>query len=248
LITDLSLVAVFIEGVYFPDGGRVSNFQNWSILSLPEEAMQLNLEVIERWLIAWSLARGLPLPVREGGGLAVEVGWPDQLRRFVFLDDGPALQRCAANVTEPFVHIKAAVEPDRLQAALPAGWELEELRYLMYRDGAMSASAAAPAGYTVSARPEHGAQLVRFIDAEGTTAAAGRVVLHGKTASFDRIMTHERHRRKGLASAVMLELDRMAVQANVSERLLVATEEGRALYLALGWQELAPYSTFIFAG
>lgn len=207
--------------------------------------MQLNLDVLERWLTAWSLARGFPLPVREGGGLSVEVGQPDQLRRYVFVDAGPELQACAARVTEPFVHLKAAVEPDRMRQALPPGWELEELRYVMWRDDPMSAAAPAPAGYTVTAKREHGAHLVRLIDEAGAVAAAGRVVLLGKTASFDRIITHEQHRRKGLASAVMLELDRMAVQAKVSERLLVATEAGRALYLALGWQELAPYSTFI---
>ena len=209
--------------------------------------MELNLDLLERWLTAWSLARGLPLPVREGEGLSVEVGWPDQLRRHVFVDAGPALQACAARVSEPFVHLKAAVDPDRMRQALPPGWQFEEPRYLMYRDGAMAAATATPPGYTISARPEHGAHLVRFIDAEGTTAAAGRVVLRGKTAAFDRVMTHEQHRRKGLASAVVLELDRMAVQANVSERLLVATEAGRSLYLALGWQVLAPYSTFVFA-
>ncbi|HEU4775603.1 MAG TPA: GNAT family N-acetyltransferase [Telluria sp.] len=210
--------------------------------------MQVSLDVLERWLTAWSLARGLPLPVREQGGLSVEVGLRDQLRRYVFVDAGPALQACAARVTEPFVHLKAAVDPAPMRQALPPGWELEELRYLMWHDGAMAAGSAAPAGYTITAKREHGAHLVRFIDAEGTIAAAGRVVLHGKTASFDRVMTHELHRRKGLASAVMLELDRMAVQAGVSDRLLVATEAGRSLYLTLGWQLLAPYSTFIFMG
>lgn len=209
--------------------------------------MGVDLDLLERWLTAWSLSRGLPLPVHEGGGLSVEVGKPDHLRRHVFAEAGPALQACAARVSEPGVHLKVPVGPEEMRQALPPGWELEELRYLMHCGAAMAAESAAPAGYSVRAEREHGAHVVRLIDAGGTTAASGRVVLHGKTAVFDQIETHELHRRKGLGSAVMLELDRLAVQARVSERLLVATEAGRALYLALGWQVLAPYSTFITA-
>jgi GNAT superfamily N-acetyltransferase len=62
---------------------------------------------------------------------------------------------------------------------------------------------------------------------------------------FDRIETLEPHRRKGLAAALMFALDAFAEKAGVSERLLVATDAGRALYLSLGWLELAPYSTAV---
>ncbi|HEY0062075.1 MAG TPA: GNAT family N-acetyltransferase [Telluria sp.] len=207
--------------------------------------MTPDLPLLERWLTAWSLSRGLPLPVHEQGGLSVEVGWPEQRRRFVFADAGAALQACAAGITEPFVHLKAPVAPAAMQQALPPGWELEELRYLMSCRVAMSGAVAVPSGYSLNIEPAHGAQLIRLIDASGTTAASGKLVLHGATAVFDQIETHEQHRRKGLASVVMRELDRLAEQAKVSERLLVATEAGRPLYLALGWDVLAPYSTFL---
>ncbi|NHZ36198.1 GNAT family N-acetyltransferase [Massilia sp. CCM 8692] len=75
----------------------------------------------------------------------------------------------------------------------------------------------------------------------------GRVVVHGTTAVFDRIETFAPHQRKGLGSALMAALDPLAQQAGVSERLLVATEAGRSLYLALGWRVLAPYSTAVLA-
>jgi hypothetical protein len=42
---------------------------------------------------------------------------------------------------------------------------------------------------------------------------------------------------------VTLALDGLAVEAGVSERLLVATSDGAALYGALGWRHLAPFST-----
>ncbi|SHG51053.1 GNAT family N-acetyltransferase [Massilia sp. CF038] len=209
--------------------------------------MTVDLNLLERWLTAWSLSRGLPLPVHESGGLAVDVGWPDQLRRHVFLDAGPAMQACAAAIRAPFTHIKAPVLPEQMQASLPPGWVVEELRYLMACNGPMTATAT-PEGYTVSTGKDNGARFINLCTADGTIAASGRVVLHGATAVFDRIETHEQHRRKGLASAVMLELDALARQACVSERLLVATEAGRPLYLALGWHLLAPYSTFIYMG
>lgn len=84
--------------------------------------MNLNLALIERWLTGRSLARGLPLPIKNSGGLCVEVGSAEELRRHVFLDAGPALQACAAQTRVPLVFLKAAVAPDVMRAALPGSW------------------------------------------------------------------------------------------------------------------------------
>ena len=206
----------------------------------------VDLSLLERWLTGWSLSRNLPLPSHDGGGLVVEVGWPDQLRRHVFADPGPALREWASRIHEPLVHVKAPVDPDQLMRALPAQWEFEVLRYLMSRATSVGGSVMAPPGYMAHVEVEHGAQVVRFTDANGQVAAEGRVVLHGGTAVFDRIETLESHRRKGLGSALMAALDALAEQAGATERLLVATEAGRELYLRLGWTVLAPYSTAVF--
>ena len=205
----------------------------------------LDLNLLERWLTGWSLARGLPLPLHASGGLVVEVGWPEQLRRHVFLDAGRELQECAARISDPFVYLKAAVDPGRMRQALPDRWQIEPPRYLMCRTAALDVPVELPAGYVSEVRLEHAAHVIRFIDAAGETAAKGGVVLHRGTAVFDRIETHEHHRGKGLATAVMLALDEIAEAAGVSERLLVATEPGRGLYAKLGWQVLAPYSTAV---
>ena len=205
----------------------------------------VDLNLLERWLTGWSLARGLPLPARFGGGLTVEVGWPEQLRRHVFLDAGQELQQCAARISEPFVYLKAAVDPGQMRQALPERWQIERPRYLMSCTTAMAGAAALPAGYGSDVRLEHGAHVIRFVDGAGEVAATGGVVLHRGTAVFDRIGTLEHHRGKGLATALMFALDELAAAAGVSERLLVATEAGRGLYLKLGWQVLAPYSTAV---
>lgn len=207
--------------------------------------MHVDLSLLDRWQTGWSLSRGVPLPTHGGGGLIVEVGWPEHLRRHVFVDAGRELQECAAHIHAPFVYLKAAVDPEQLRRALPAAWKIESPGYLMARPAAMAAPVAPPAGYSAGGHLEHGAHVIRFADATGQPAASGRVVLNGRTAIFDQIETLEPHRRKGLGTALMAALDALAEQAGVSERLLVATEAGRPLYLSMGWQVLAPYSTAV---
>jgi GNAT superfamily N-acetyltransferase len=208
----------------------------------PGAAPDLNL--LERWLSGWSLARGLPLPRREDGGLVVDVGLPDQLRRHVFADAGPALRECAARINEPLVFIKACVDGDTLRRALPPPWIVEAPRYLMRCDGPMR-EAAPPAAYTIAHARRHGAAIVHIVDTTGAIAASGQLVVHGATAIFDQIETAPAHRRRGLGLSLMGALDALARQAGVDERLLVATDAGRQLYLRLGWQVLAEYSTAV---
>jgi GNAT superfamily N-acetyltransferase len=207
--------------------------------------MNVDLSLLERWLTGWSLARGLPLPRHHGGGLVVEVGWPEQLRRHVFVEAGRELRECASQIHAPFIYLKAAVDADQMRRALPAHWTMESPRYLMYRPTAIARPVTPPAGYIASVEVEHGACVVRYADSTGQTAASGRVVLNHGSAVFDRIETLEPHRGRGLGTALMSALDALAEQAGVAERLLVATEAGRALYLGLGWQVLAPYSTAV---
>lgn len=206
----------------------------------------IDLDLLERWLAGWSLSRGVPLAERRAGGLVVEVGWPEQLRRHVFVDAGSALRDCAAQIHEPFVFLKAAVDNAAMRRALPGRWAIEAPRYLMCLAGPMAAVEASP-GYFAMVGKEHGAYVVRFADASGEPAAIGRIVLHDGTAVFDRIETSAAHRRRGLARAVMSELDRLAQAAGATERLLVATAAGRALYELLGWRLLAPYATAVLA-
>jgi GNAT superfamily N-acetyltransferase len=215
------------------------------LFELDAEFMPLDLPLLERWLTGWSLARGLPLPQPFGGGLVVEVGWPEQVRRYVFAEAGEALQACAAHIQAPFVYLKAAVEPAQLRQALPPAWQIEAPRYFMCCPTPMRPLGPLPTGYEAQLHLEHGASVIRLLDAAGQTAATGRVVLHHGTAVFDRIETQEPHRRKGLGTHILVALDVLAVQAGITERLLVATEAGRELYQRLGWQVVAPYSTAI---
>lgn len=201
--------------------------------------------LLERWLTGWSMSRGVPLPVREKSGWRVEVGMPLHLRRHVFLDAGPALQACAGQIHAPHIYLKVAVDPAVLRAALPARWTVEAPGYLMQGFASTSRPKALPSGYSVETSPDKGATLVRVLHASGELAASGRIAMHQACAVFDQIVTSESHRRRGLGTVVMQSLDAIAAQANVAERLLAATEDGRGLYLSLGWRLLSPWSTAV---
>ena len=207
--------------------------------------MNLNLDLIERWLTGRSLARGLPLPFHNAGGLCVEVGAAGELRRHVFLDAGPALQACAAQTQTPLIFLKAPVAPDVLRASLPDRWKVEDVAYLMLGPAATSRNTSLPPDYHVSLEAEYGGHVVRVIHASGELAASGRLAVHAGCAVFDQIVTDKAHRRLGLATVVMLNLDAVAEQAGATDRLLVATEAGRGLYQRLGWTVLAPWSTAV---
>lgn len=58
---------------------------------------------------------------------------------------------------------------------------------------------------------------------------------------YDRIFTEPDHRRKWLGGA-LVQTCYDARQHPTGTELLVATEDGRALYSALGWETLSHYS------
>ncbi|WP_420833425.1 GNAT family N-acetyltransferase [Sphingomonas pollutisoli] len=82
----------------------------------------------------------------------------------------------------------------------------------------------------------------RVFSQEGTIAASGYAAETQGVFIYDRIITEPAHRRRGLGQALMIALRATRKQPD-SPELLVATEEGRALYSTLGWETISPYST-----
>lgn len=80
-----------------------------------------------------------------------------------------------------------------------------------------------------------------FTDA-GALAASGYAAETNDVFVYDRIITDPDHRRRGLGRALMLTLHDARHNLSATE-LLVATEDGRTLYSALGWTTISPYST-----
>ncbi len=198
--------------------------------------------LLRRWLTARSLARGLPLPVPDHGGWRVDTGQPDERCRHVFAGPSTGLRALALTVDDPLTVIKMCGDGEQLLALMPPGWRLRQIGYLMVHDGAPPAMAPLPAGYRLAVTAEGMATAARIFCEDGSIAASGGAVEHDGVFIFDAIATSVAHRRRGLGSALMAALG--ASQRNpASRRILVATEDGRALYLKLGWTVLSPYAT-----
>jgi predicted GNAT family acetyltransferase len=76
-------------------------------------------------------------------------------------------------------------------------------------------------------------------------AAIGRLIVVDDVAVYDRVITEEEHRRKGLASIVLAKLEEIALSKGVSNNFLVATQQGKLLYESLGWKLYSSYTSIV---
>jgi predicted GNAT family acetyltransferase len=103
-------------------------------------------------------------------------------------------------------------------------------------------TAALPPGYRIEMLASGATTSVRITGETGELAASGYATEAGGVFLYDRIVTEIDHRRRGLGSAVMSALAGVR-QSAASVPVLVATEDGRALYTQLGWTLHTPFST-----
>ncbi|MCW6531701.1 GNAT family N-acetyltransferase [Sphingomonas sp. MMSM20] len=193
------------------------------------------------WLAARSIARGVPLPVASHGGYRVDTRSDTETARWVFAHAGPGLESLARAIHAPRHFLKLCATPDVLHAALPPGWQIHPPGYFMIANAAPPNQTPAP-GYEIAIERRGAVTQVRITAADGTPAASGYAAETAEAFIYDRIETAPAHRRRGLGGAVMAALHR-AKRRQETPELLVATEEGRALYTTLGWRVLSPYST-----
>ncbi|MCJ9429159.1 GNAT family N-acetyltransferase [Kordiimonas marina] len=195
--------------------------------------------LVARWLEGWTRSRETPPPVADHGGLRVDVGLPEQRVRYVFTELGPAIPALAATIHEPYMFLKACASPEAMRAILPPPWSVQPPGYLMTCDGPMTGVMAEvgglPAGYRLEVNTGAKASSVRVVAEDGSLAASGWVVPVDEFAIYDRIETDPAHRRRGLGRAVMKALEGLAREAGATRGLLVATDDGRALYETVGW-------------
>lgn len=223
------------------DPSRVPDVPSGAAMLRPDRQ-----QLLWDWLAARSLARGLPPPVPDHGGMRVDTGAPDEIRRHVFAAPVPGLRTLAASIREPGILLKLCGSTDALLALAPPGWTAHAHGWLMTHAGRLDAAPALPPGYRLVLSVDGPVASARILAPDGSLAAAGHAAGHGSAFVFDRIATAPAHRRRGLASALMAALGATR-RAPGSTGVLVATEEGRALYAALGWSVLSPYATIAFA-
>lgn len=199
-------------------------------------------ELLEAWLAARSIARGLPAPVAERGGLRVDTGSREESRRYVFAGPDAGIDELAREIDDPRVLIKMCGPREQLLSRVTPRWHLQPGAYLMTKPPGINPVPTLPPGYWMRLKTEQQVTTARIFTEDDTQVASGYAVEYEGVFIFDRIAVDVMHRQQGLGAALMAALG-TAQQSQAAQRMLVATEMGRALYLTLAWRVLSPYST-----
>ena len=203
--------------------------------------------LVETWTTGWARARGAHPPERHRDGFRIEVGAPDPHTRYVFPGVSATFLRLANDIHDPGIQLKACAPMATVRALVPSRWKFDVSRTMMIRTALDPQSVTLPDGYTIEMSAAEGVSTGTIFAADGSIAASGHAVVVDHAAIYDRIATEEAHRRRGLGRALMAALDQAACEEGARRGLLVATEQGRALYKALGWRVHAPYTSIAIA-
>lgn len=206
-------------------------------------------DLIEKWLKGWSLSRELPLPVQFESGFKVDVGLEKQKMRYVFPEVNANFIQLAKSIDEPWIWLKVCASPNEIIPNIPEKWIVQPQGYMMSCFHRMNfTSISLPEGYQLEFDSYNSTFVVKIVTDTGELASIGRVVLVDDLAVYDRISTENNHRRKGLATVLMKELEKLALSKGIYKNFLVATEEGKTLYQPLGWEVYCLYTSVVIPG
>jgi GNAT superfamily N-acetyltransferase len=218
-------------------------------MTIDETQLRADPALVSAWVAGWALCRGAPPPVADAGGLRVEVGLPQQRRRYVFAGVSDDLSALAGQIDEPWVLLKVAGPPAEVPPLLPPRWVVQPPTAMM--TAALEHGATdprAPDGYTLTLERGPSAAVTQVLSPNGEPAARGSAAFVGDTAIFDQIRTQPDHLRRGLGGLLMRTLEVEARERGATRGVLVATAEGRALYATLGWTVHCLYTTALIPG
>ncbi len=203
----------------------------------------MNDALLFGWLAARSIARGLPAPVADRGGFRVDTGGEVEICRWAFTRPAGGLAELGRELAAPGYFLKLCGTGEDLLAALPPNWQLQkEPGYVMQGPQTLPPPAALPAGYRLQLDHDFRGSRVTILAPDGALAASGTASETAGVFVYDRIITEPDHRRRGLGRVVMAALREMRTDSIATE-LLVATDDGRALYATLGWTVISPFVT-----
>lgn len=190
-----------------------------------------------KWAFGYCAARGYgpPVAATTPPALWFEAGKPDQTGRFI-LGDAPCEAAAAAfaAVDAPHVYVDIAAPREAILPHVPSRWQARDPMWLMAAGTGRPAARPTPDfAIEVDESPHRFEAVARHVN--GSLAARGVLGIHGTTAVYDQIVTEAQFGRRGLGSAIMAELGGRAARRGVTECLLVATADGKALYERLGW-------------
>ena len=208
---------------------------------------KVSIEVLEKWLKGWSLSRELPLPAGYSTGFKVDVGAEKQKARYVFPEPDENFLQLAEFINESWVFLKVCASFDDFKHKIPEKWEVQPQGYMMSCFHRMNfpIHIGLPDGYQMKSESYNSTFVIKIIAGNGEQAAIGRVVIVDDIAVYDRILTEKDHQRKGLATFLMKELEKIALSKEISRNFLVATEQGKFLYESLGWEVYSIYTSIV---
>lgn len=195
------------------------------------------MSTLATWATGYCRARGYGDPVSGPAGLWFHIGFPDQLGRHVITSafEPQAYRRLAAGIVEPFTYVEALGPRETILPHVPASWTVRDPAWLMATRLAALPDAEPPPGYTLRLIETDNKLHIDIDGPDGDPAATGRCGLNGEAVTFDRIITEEAHRRRGLGGLIMRRLTNAALERGARDGVLIATPDGRALYSTLGW-------------
>lgn len=211
---------------------------------MDDQLYQADPHIVATWAKGWAIAREVSPPVPDSGAFRIEVGLPDHVRRYIFSAATAAVRQLADTITDPYIFLKVCAPPDVVSTLLPPGWIIQPQAYMMTCFGAMApVNTVLQEGYVLDISEDIPVPIVRILTTQGEVAAIGRIAFVGDYGIYDRIETHESHRRRKLGSVIMKTLEAVGTAHGINKGLLVATREGRALYETLGWRLHSLYTT-----
>lgn len=192
-----------------------------------------------QWAFGYCAAREYAEPVAAtiASALWFDAGKPDQTGRFILgAASGDAAAAAFAAVDAPHIYVDVAAPREAILPHVPPGWQPRDPMWLMAA-GPDTLDAAARALPDFAIEIDESAHRFEAVarHTDGALAARGVLGVHGRVAVYDQIVTEAPFARRGLGSAIMAELGRLAARRGATTRLLVATADGKALYERLGW-------------
>lgn len=209
-------------------------------------ANSVSSDILEKWLNAWSLSRELPLPTKFKSGYKVDVGYEKQKARYVFRELNNDFIKLSETINETWVFLKVCASPKEVKNKLSEKWVIQPQGYMMSCISPMNIpNKRLPDGYEIEFDGYNSTTVVKIVTKEGELASIGRLVIVDDLAVYDRVSTEENHKRKGLATFLIKELEQIALSKNVHRNFLVATEQGKLLYQSLGWKICSLYTSVV---
>jgi len=207
----------------------------------------ISKDIIEKWLKAWCLSRKLPLPVNYKSGFKVNVGFEQQKCRYVFSELNEDFIQLAKEINEPWIYLKVCDFPKKIEKNISDIWEIQPQGYMMHCHHPMKIpKTQLNENYKLEFESYNSTSVIKIVTKNNELVACeGRVVIIDDLAIYDRIITDNNHRRQGLATFLMKELENIALANGIFKNFLVATEEGKLLYENLGWELYSLYTSIV---